>query len=69
MNGKYQVEIPLVVRKVLKLKAGDSVTFEMSNNGIRLHKAHPEHNNYLKSIEGTLSEWDSIEDEIAYRDL
>ena len=69
LNGKNQIKIPLEVRRVLKLKAGDSVTFEMSNNGIILLKAHPEHNNYLKSIEGTLTEWDSEEDEIAFRDL
>ena len=69
LNGKNQIEIPFEVRRVLKLKAGDSVTFEMGNNGIRLLKAHPEHNNYLKNIEGTLTEWDSKEDEIAFRDL
>ena len=69
LNDKHQIKIPIEVRRVLKLKAGDSVTFEMGNNGIRLLKTHPQNNTHLKSIEGTLSEWDSVEDEIAYRDL
>ena len=69
LNSKYQVKIPLEVRRVLELKAGDSITFEIGNNDIRLLKAHTQSNTQLKSIEGTLSEWDSVEDDIAYRDL
>ena len=69
LNYKHQIKLPIEVRRVLKLKAGDSVTFEMGNNGIRLLKTHPQNNTHLKSIEGTLSEWDSEEDEIAFRDL
>lgn len=71
MTSKHQATIPAPVRKVLGLKAGDAVAFEIEpGNAVRLRKASPLDMNFALALEGTLSsEWLSKMDEEAYRDL
>lgn len=69
LTSKYQATIPEPVRKVLHLKAGDAIAFDIENNQIRLRKARPIDFSFAKALEKTLSEWESATDEEAYRDL
>lgn len=70
LTAKYQATIPKVIRDVLKLNKGDSVVFEVESNGqISVRKAASMEVEYLRSVEGTLEEWLSTNDEEAYRDL
>jgi len=69
LTSKYQATIPESVRKTLGLKAGDSVTFDIDRDEIRIRKTQPFDLAFAQSLEHTLSEWNSDADEEAYRDL
>ena len=62
--------MPVSVRKRLHLEPGDTVIFEESEAGtVRLRKAEPLDLEFLSALEKTLSEWNSVNDDKAYRDL
>ena len=69
LTRKYQATIPEPVRKVLRLQAGDSITFEIDDDQIRLRKARPIDFEFARALEATLGEWSGEADEVAYRDL
>lgn len=70
VTAKGQTTIPQEIRTALKVKPGDLLAWEVAANGRvvvrRVQKADVE---YLRALEGTLSEWSAPEDEEAYRDL
>ncbi|HEY1852920.1 MAG TPA: AbrB/MazE/SpoVT family DNA-binding domain-containing protein [Candidatus Binataceae bacterium] len=71
VTKKYQATIPAPVRQRLGLRPGDSILFEESKptGAIILRRADPIDLEYLEALEGTLSEWNSENDDRAYRDL
>ena len=70
LTSKNQATIPKEIRKTLKLESGDVVTFKVVNNKtVIIQKASPIDLEYLKSLNSTLSEWNSEEDEDAYKNL
>ncbi len=70
LTSKSQATLPTAVRKRLDLKPGDTVIFEESEPGsVRIRKAQPLDLEFLSALEGTLSEWNSENDQRAYRDL
>lgn len=70
VTSKGQATIPAQVRAKLNLKPGDSVIFEESKAGaIYLRKAEPLDVEFLSALQGTLSEWNSENDDKAYGDL
>jgi AbrB family looped-hinge helix DNA binding protein len=69
LTSKCQTTIPAKVRKALNLKAGDLVGFEIDGGKVMLRPVKPLDRAYLKALESTLNEWQSPEDEEAYRDL
>lgn len=70
LTSKNQATIPKEVRKKLGLKAGDGVMFYLCKDGsIRLEKAKPFDRDYLQALEHTLSEWNSKEDDDAFKEL
>jgi antitoxin PrlF len=70
LTTKGQATVPLSVRKRLRLKPGDTVVFEeLDARTIRIRKAEPLDLEFLSALENTLSEWNSKNDERAYRDL
>ena len=69
LTKKYQATIPKVVRKKLKLNAGDVIAFEIENETIKLRKARPIDIEFSSALVPTLSEWQSQNDEEAYNDL
>lgn len=70
LTSKFQATIPQDIRAILDLKAGDQIIFEITKNKqVHLKKAIPMDIVYLKALESTLSEWNSENDEEAYRDL
>ena len=70
ITSKYQATIPKKIRSVLKVKAGDRIIFEIQHDGsVIIRKTAPLDREYLRSLESTLSEWESENDETAYRDL
>jgi len=70
ITSKGQTTIPRAVRAALNLAPGDSILWEVGDDGIaRVHRATPLDLEYLRALEGTLSEWASDADEAAYREL
>ncbi len=69
LTSKYQATVPEVVRKKLKLNAGDVIAFEIEDKIIKLRKAKPIDIEFSSALVPTLSEWDSENDEEAYNDL
>ena len=70
LTTKSQATIPSKIRKILRVQPGDSVAFEVNENSkVMIRKATPIDFEFAKSIEGTLTEWLSDNDEEAYCDL
>ncbi|MBI2981781.1 MAG: AbrB family transcriptional regulator, partial [Deltaproteobacteria bacterium] len=68
--SKYQATVPEKVRDILGLKKGDLIEFNIGNkNQVILRKISPADLAFARSLEGTLTEWSSDNDEEAYRDL
>jgi len=70
LTSKFQATIPKQVREALNVKAGDSIVFELLADGkVVVRKQHPLDLEYTKSLESTLSEWESDIDDEDYKDL
>jgi AbrB family looped-hinge helix DNA binding protein len=69
LTSKYQTTIPQEVREFLLLQKGDEVIFEIENGQVVIRKATALDLDYLASVESTLSEWNSENDEEAYKTL
>lgn len=70
ITSKGQTTIPQDVRVALKVGAGDLIAWEIGSDGsATVRRIQPLDIEYLKAVQGTLSEWCGAEDEAAYRDL
>jgi AbrB family looped-hinge helix DNA binding protein len=70
LSSKGQTTIPATIRKALALNEGDDLLFELQEGRVVLRKLEPLDIEYLKSVESSFaSEWNSPEDEEAFRDL
>ena len=70
LTSKGQVTVPVEVRKALHLKSGDTLAWEVQENGkIIVYRVEAVDVDYLSALNDTLSEWNSAEDDEAYRDL
>jgi AbrB family looped-hinge helix DNA binding protein len=70
ITSKGQTTIPREVRSALHAQPGDTLVWEAGPNGTALvRRVQTMDLEYLKSIEGSLSEWAGAEDDEAYREL
>lgn len=69
VTQKYQATIPQAIRNELGIEKGDSVAFEIQEEGVLIKKVSPMDWEYLAAISDTMSEWSSVADEEAYSDL
>jgi antitoxin PrlF len=69
LTKKAQTTVPKEVREALGAKPGDTLVYRIVKGRVTLARAEPLDKAYLKSIESTLSEWDSPEDAAAYDNL
>ncbi len=70
ITSKGQTTIPQEVRKALGAGPGDLLAWDLAPDGkVTVRRVRPLDLDYLKAVEGTLSEWSSAADEAAYRDL
>ena len=69
LTSKGQATIPVEVRKMLRLKQGDRIQFEMSKGNLLLRRAEPLDRAFRKLGEAAFEEWNSPEDEAAFREL
>jgi bifunctional DNA-binding transcriptional regulator/antitoxin component of YhaV-PrlF toxin-antitoxin module len=70
ITAKGQTTIPQDVRAALKIVPGDLIAWEVCADGTAtVRRVQPIDIEYLRAIEGTLSEWAGPADEEAYRGL
>ncbi len=69
LTAKYQATIPREVRDTLHLGAGDRVEFLVRDGQVTLRKVTADDEAVLRALQDTLGEWDSVEDDEAWRDL
>ncbi len=70
ITAKGQTTIPQDVRNALHVAPGDMITWEVGADGTAVvRRAQPLDLEYLRAVEGTLSEWAGKADEEAYRGL
>ncbi len=69
ITTKGQLTIPKNIRETAHLKKGDIVALDVEDGHILMRKVVPEGKSYLHSVQETLREWSSDEDEAAWRDL
>lgn len=69
LTTKYQATVPKEVREFLGLSAGDGLQWEIEDGHIVVKKVSKMDLEWQRSIEMTLSEWSSPEDDEAYGSL
>lgn len=70
ITAKGQTTIPAGIREGLHVAPGDALIWELQDDGTaRVRRVQPLDVEYLRAIEGTLTEWATREDEEAYRGL
>jgi antitoxin PrlF len=70
VTAKGQATIPKRIREAANIREGDMLAFDLdSNNRITIKRIEPSINLELSALQGTLSEWNSPQDEEAWSDL
>jgi len=70
ITAKGQTTIPQDVRAALKVAPGDLIAWDVAADGTAtVRRVQAMDLEYLRAVEGTLSEWNSAADEEAYRGL
>lgn len=70
LTSKYQATIPKEIRAHLHLESGDEISYELlPDNTVIVRKTSPLDFDYLEALNLTMNEWESKEDEEAYKDL
>ncbi len=69
ITARGQTTIPKRVREAANLNAGDTLSFEVRSDHLVVRKATSAQETYLDGLAQTLDEWNSPEDEEAWRDL
>lgn len=69
ITSRGQTTIPKRVREAADLNEGDVIAFEVEGDHLLVRKLVAGRDDYLAGVGGSLSEWDSPEDEEAWRDL
>lgn len=72
LTAKHQTTIPAEVRRVLGIKAGDHVEFTIEGSTVTLRKAEPrlpDEVAFRLMQAHAMRDWDTPEDDEAFRDL
>jgi len=69
ISAKGQVTIPKEVREILNLEPGDMVAYELRNGTVTLKRVEPLDTAFHEALSATLGEWNTLEDDEAFRDL
>jgi antitoxin PrlF len=69
ITQKHQATIPAEIRKVLDLQGGDFVEFEIHDKKVIIRKLPLLDLEFARSLQKTVSEWGSEEDDKLYANL
>ncbi|HEX3246231.1 MAG TPA: AbrB family transcriptional regulator [Chloroflexota bacterium] len=69
ITTRGRTTVPRIARLALGIRPGDAVIWEvLEHDAVRARRLLPA-DHFLAGVESTLSEWDSPEDDEAYREL
>ena len=63
LSTKGQTTIPARVRRELDITAGDTISYEMEGDAVRIRKTTPLDIEWAKAVESTLTEWSADDDD------
>lgn len=70
LTSKYQATVPKEIRDVLHLEKGDKILYELlPDDTVVIRKTYPLDVEYFETLSQTMNEWESEEDEQAYKNL
>ena len=69
ITARGQTTIPKRIREAANLREGDVIAFEIEGSHLVVRKVTPGQDDYLQGLSEVMSEWASLEDEEAWRDL
>lgn len=69
ISTKGQTTIPAKIRNKLGFGSGDTVVYEIKDEGVLVRKVAETNDSHLSAISSTLEEWNSDEDNQAWCDL
>jgi AbrB family looped-hinge helix DNA binding protein len=69
VSSRDRVTLPKMVREYLRLHPGDSIFYELADGTVVLRRLEPFDPGFHSALAGVLDEWNSPEDETAFRDL
>ncbi len=69
LSSKGQITIPIEVRQAIGLEPGDLVAYEVKDGVVMLQRVEPFDAAFHPALSTTFTEWNSPEDEKAFRDL
>lgn len=69
ITSRGRTTIPKSIREAADLTEGDVITFEVERDHLVARKVTPGRDDYVLCFSKILNEWDSPEDDEAWRDL
>ena len=69
LSSKGQVTLPKKVRTAIGARPGDTISYEIAEDGVRLRRVEPLDRAFLSALESTLDEWTTPADDEAFGDL
>lgn len=69
LSSKGQITIPKKVRDRLGAKPGDAILYELDGEVVKLRRLAPFDAAFHAALSQTLDEWNTPEDDEAFRDL
>lgn len=69
LSSKGQLTLPKGVRERLGVEVGDIIAYEVKGDTVTISKVKPFDKAFHASVSKTLDEWNTPEDEEAFRDL
>lgn len=70
LTSKYQATIPKEIRNHLHLESGDQILYELlPDSTVVVRKTTPLDLDYFQALNTIMNEWESDEDEQAYKNL
>ncbi|MEE8114340.1 MAG: AbrB/MazE/SpoVT family DNA-binding domain-containing protein [Nitrososphaerales archaeon] len=69
LSSKGQVTIPKEIREAIGLESGNMIAYEVHNGSVIISRVEAFDTAFHEALSKTLEEWESSEDEEAFRDL
>ncbi|MBT4501323.1 MAG: AbrB family transcriptional regulator [Gemmatimonadetes bacterium] len=63
LSAKGQTTVPAAIRRILDIKPGDSIRYDIKENAVRISKVEKIDLQWARALEKTLTEWEGEDDD------